>query len=424
MKNVVRNFLFAALIVSANAFTGCAAAPENNLENASEVHAAINSSVEENRDELIAFRRDLHQHPEVSGNEERTARKITEELKALGFSVTTNVGGHGVVALLEGPKPGPLVAFRADMDAVNSNWPDPVSFSSSRPGVRHVCGHDIHTTIGVALAHGFAANRNDIAGSVLLIFQPAEETASGARDMLASTTLFTDNPPDAIFAYHTAPYETGIIATARTRLMAARDRIRITLKASDNHGPIANDIRAQLEALTTVTNPRTSQPLDSNFVHIDGVRTSIDNNGASTIQTLASLSTDKARADLRASVDEIISTTRAAHPDLVISSTYDAAFVPGVLNDPHLADQAVQSAQEILSDGAIIFVEQTPPTFSEDFGHFQKQTPGVMFFLGVSNQEKGWRGYPHTPDYVADEEAIFVGANVMSKIMLDVLATE
>ncbi|GJL93788.1 MAG: N-acyl-L-amino acid amidohydrolase [Hyphococcus sp.] len=420
MKNVTCLFFYGALLISSYAFTVKNAAAES----ASEIHAAISASVEENRDDLIAFRRDLHQHPEVSGREERTARKVTEELKALGFTVTTNVGGHGVVALLEGAKPGPLVAFRADMDAVNSNWPDPVEFSSLRPGVRHVCGHDIHTTIGVALAHGFAANRDDIAGSVLLIFQPAEETASGARDMLASTTLFNDNPPDAIFAYHTAPYETGIIATARTRLMVARDRIRITLSATDSLGPIANDIKARLEALATVTNPRTSQPLDSDFVHIDGVRASIDNNGSSIVQTFASLATDKARADLRASVGDIIATTKAAHPDLVISSTYDAEYIPGVLNDPQLVEQAVHSAQEILDGDSIIFVEQTPPTFSEDFGHFQKQAPGVMFFLGVSNQENGWRGYPHTPDYVADEEAIFVGANVMSKIMLDVLSSD
>ncbi len=161
---------------------------------------------------LIAFRRDLHQHPELSGEEIRTAAKVAERLRALGFEVRTGVGGHGVVALLRGSLPGPVVAFRADMDAVASTDLDPVPFKSRRPGVRHVCGHDIHTTLALALAEGFAAVRMDLPGKLLLIFQPAEERAAGARAMLADS-VFSLARPDAIYAVHTAPLEMGRFGT-------------------------------------------------------------------------------------------------------------------------------------------------------------------------------------------------------------------
>ncbi|MBK5099343.1 MAG: M20/M25/M40 family metallo-hydrolase, partial [Gemmatimonadetes bacterium] len=153
-------------------------------QDAASLQAAVDSRLFETRDELIEVRRDIHRHPEVSGREERTAGVVAGRLRALGLDVRTDVGGHGVVAVLRGSHPGPIVAFRADMDAVASRDPDPVDFASTVEGVRHICGHDIHTTVGLALAEGMAAIRDQLAGSVMLIFQPAEENATGARAML------------------------------------------------------------------------------------------------------------------------------------------------------------------------------------------------------------------------------------------------
>src|SRR5206468_6878335 len=120
-------------------------------------------------------------------------------LRELGLEVRTGVGGHGIVAVIRGAKPGPMVAFRADLDAVPSDAPDPVEFRSLTPGIRHICGHDVHATIGLAIAQGLAAVQDVLAGSVMLIFQPAEERATGARAMLADG-LFTGEKPAAIFA--------------------------------------------------------------------------------------------------------------------------------------------------------------------------------------------------------------------------------
>jgi amidohydrolase len=136
------------------------------------------------RADLIEVRRDIHRHPEVSGQEERTAWIVAERLRGSGLEVATGVGGHGVVGILRGGKPGPTVAYRADMDAVYSNAPDPVPFASETPGVRHICGHDIHTTVALGVAEALTAIRDELPGTVKFIFQPAEENIQGAYAMI------------------------------------------------------------------------------------------------------------------------------------------------------------------------------------------------------------------------------------------------
>ena len=149
--------------------------------------------------EWVAVRRDLHQNPEVSGQEVRTAKVVADHLRKLGLEVRTGVGGHGVVGILTGGRPGPLVAYRADMDAVRSTAPDPVAFPSLVPGVRHICGHDVHVTIGLGLASALASVKADLPGRVMFIFQPAEERATGARAML-DAGLFSAGRPEAVAA--------------------------------------------------------------------------------------------------------------------------------------------------------------------------------------------------------------------------------
>ncbi len=164
---------------------------------------AINARLEELRDDLIELRRDLHRHPEIAGQEERTAKVIAERLKKLGLEVTTGVGGHGVVAVLKGGQPGGVVGFRADMDATLSMMPDPVAeIASVTPGVRHICGHDVHVAVGVGVAEALAALRDELPGTVKFLFQPAEENATGAKAMVADGALGAPTP-EAIFTVHT-----------------------------------------------------------------------------------------------------------------------------------------------------------------------------------------------------------------------------
>jgi hypothetical protein len=165
--------------------------------------------IEGAREELIAVRRDLHRHPEVSGQEERTASVVAARLQSLGLEIQTGVGGHGVVGILRGGRPGPVVAFRADMDAVYSGAPDPVPFASETPGVRHICGHDIHTTVALGIAEAMTAIRDELPGAVKFIFQPAEENVRGAGAMIADGVLEDPAPGSAVSRGWRFPASTG-----------------------------------------------------------------------------------------------------------------------------------------------------------------------------------------------------------------------
>lgn len=373
-------------------------------------------------DDLIAFRRDLHRHPEVSGQEVRTAARIADHLDQLGLSVRRNVGGHGVVAVLRGARPGPVVAFRADLDAMPSDAADPVDFDSETPGVRHICGHDIHATIGVALAEAFAAIKQEFPGTVVLVFQPAEENVTGARLMVEAGAL--ENPrPDAIFAYHTAPYEVGQIAYSETTLMAARDQVTATVAASPHAREIANTLHDRIIAIGNISSLTDLQPVGSDFVWAGGAPVARAAAGGWIININFSLATDVARARLRAGIDQTVAALARSAPATRIDIDYRSRVAPGVINDAGLVRRAEASIRAELGDTALVQVRNVLPAFSEDFGHMQAHVPGAMFFLGVSNESRGWEGFPHSPNYIADEEAISVGAKAMARIILDYLTT-
>lgn len=373
------------------------------------------AALEAERVSLIALRRDIHRNPELSNEEVRTASLVAARLEALGFEVRRGVGGHGVVGVLRGGRPGRVVAFRADMDAVRDSSPDPVEFRSERPGVRHICGHDIHTTIGMALAQSFAAMQDQLPGTIVLYFQPAEEVATGAQAMIAAGAM--DAPrPDIVFGLHTAPFEVGTFVTAETVLMAIRDRAVISV-SGDNAGDISRGVVLQLGELNTAP-PFAPQPTADPWINVDAGPQQ-QHEGAVRTNVIFNLSNEAARRRARTRMDSILEAARVAHPSARIEARYEAAWTPGIQNDPTVVRGAVQSIREELGDSAIRLSTTVIPAFSEDFGHMQARAPGAFFFIGVSNSANGWVGMPHSPNYVADEEAIFVGARAMTRVMLD-----
>src|SRR2546427_3183725 len=201
----------------------------------------IAQAAEALRPKLIETRRDLHMHPELSNREERTARVVADKLRALGFDeIKTNVARHGVVALLKGAKPGPVVALRADMDALPINETIDVPYKSLVPGVKHACGHDAHTTIGLGVAEVLSNMRDQIRGTVKFLFQPAEEgppagEEGGATLMIKEGAL--DNPrPLAIFGLHTTPEtEAGHIGFRSGPAQAAFDTFTITVHGKTSY---------------------------------------------------------------------------------------------------------------------------------------------------------------------------------------------
>ncbi len=184
---------------------------------ATSLQSRVAAHVDSQAASLITLRRDLHRHPELSGEELRTAGIVAERLKARGLQVRTRVGGLRVVGTLIGSRPGPLVAYRADMDAVRSHDRDPVDFRSVVEGVRHICGHDVHVTIGLGLAAALASIRTDLPGRVMFIFQPAEERATGAQAML-DAGVFNERP-SAIFGLHTSPVAVGRLLSKAGQMM-------------------------------------------------------------------------------------------------------------------------------------------------------------------------------------------------------------
>ncbi len=303
------------------------------------------------------------------------------------------------------------------MDAVRSAALDPVDFDSEIAGVRHICGHDIHTTIGLALAEGFAAVRDQLSGSIMLIFQPAEESATGANAMLADDA-FGEFLPDAVFAFHTAPFEVGQVATASRTLMPGRDAVNIEISGEGDLNSVAQNLRDLIEGVGTLSREAANTSVEGEFVAVGGVRSERTTSyGALTMNATLTTSSLEASERARNAIEQGIS--ELTRDDILIELIYDERFIAGVTNDPGLVDAASTSIRGVLGSQSVIMLERMIPTFSEDFGSFQARVPGVMYFLGVSNSEKGWVGMPHSDDYVADEEAIFVGARAMAAVFLD-----
>lgn len=378
--------------------------------------ARISTALAAATPDLIAFRRDLHQHPELSGEEVRTAELVAQRLRRLGLEVRTGVGGHGVVGLLRGGRPGPVVAFRADMDAVPSTDPDPVAFASLRSGVRHICGHDIHTTLGLALATGFAAVRRDLPGSVLFIFQPAEERATGAQAMLADD-VFGLAHPVAIYAVHTAPLEVGTLGTTAGPMLAGRDRAAVTMTGTGDLDAAVATLRAQLLAIGTITPAEARGPVAADFVMVELAPTRTTDRDHRSLTATLSIASPNSRRDARRRIETAVRTLAA--PGVTATLDYEEQVIAGVTNDSALVARGDASLRRLLGEGAVVPVGVVSPLFSEDFGSFQAEIPGVMYLLGVSNQARGWVGMPHSPGYVADEAAIGIGARALTAVLLD-----
>ncbi len=377
------------------------------------VQSQVEAILQRDESRFIAIRRDLHRNPELSGEERRTAQVVADAMRRLGLEVRTGVGGHGVVARLRGGRSGPLIAYRADMDAVTSSAPDPVEFRSLRAGIRHICGHDLHTTIGIAIATALHQVRDSLAGDVLFVFQPAEERATGAKAMIADGVFAA--PPAAIYGLHTAPFEAGIVTTTPGPMMAGRDRFDVTITASGDIQSAAAAVRNRLVSLGTITESQitVSQPKD--FVLVQPQPVSVSGNMAR-ITGVVTVASEAARARVRAAITNELGAVLA--PGDRVSATYESRWIAGVTNDSARAVSAAERARQALGASNVGTVTTIPPAFSEDFGSFQELVPGVFFFLGVGNAARGWNGLPHHPDYVADERAILVGARVMAAVML------
>lgn len=394
--------------------------------------AQIAQAAEALRSKLIEQRRDFHMHPELSNREERTSRVVAERLRALGLDeVKTGVGKYGVVALLKGGKPGPVVAVRADMDALPINETIDVPYKSKNPGVKHACGHDVHTTVELGVAEVLSKMRDQISGTIKFIFQPAEEgpptgEEGGAALMIKEGVM--ENPrPQAIFGLHTMPsIEAGQIGYHSGPAMASADKFIITVRGKKSHGAqpqmgvdaivVASECVTALQTIHS----RRIDPFEPLVITIGTIKGGDRNNIiAEEVKmegTMRVLSED-VRTRAQAMMKQILASVTSAH-----GATFELEFenpIPLTYNEPKLVEETLPSMRRIVGDANLIAPRPFMP--AEDFSHFQKVVPGFYYFLGVGNRSRGITAGWHTAEFDVDEESLVVGVKVMSTVLLDYL---
>jgi len=376
----------------------------------------IDARLRARRAALIEIRRDIHRHPELSGQEARTAALVAKHLRALGLQVRTGVGGHGVVAVLRGGRPGPVVGYRADMDAVPSRDPDRFDFRSIVTGVRHICGHDVHTTVGLGVAEALAAVKRDLPGTAVFYFQPAEETTVGARAMIEAGALGAPTP-SAVFALHCAPFEAGTIAAIEGLVLPGLDAVTIRFSGSGDLGAAA---KAGVGLLRGMETPPQGADADS-FVGVEIWDQGFPA-GERAIAILANIHAASETIFARVERELRAKVAALSLPDMNAEIAYQHAVVPATVNDLTTVRATYPALRRALGEDKLEILARGTRFFSEDFSYFLQRVPGAMYFLGVSNEEKGIVGMPHSPGFAVDETAIEIGARAMARVMADYLA--
>lgn len=431
MKKIKTPTLVAALMLCGVVAGANGTKGQKNQSNSQNSRAEkVARTAESLREKLIAQRRDIHMHPELSNREERTARVVAEKLRALGLTdIKTGVARHGVTALLVGGRPGPVVAVRADMDALPIDETLDVPYKSRVPGVKHACGHDVHTTVGLGVAELLSRMKGELPGTVKFIFQPAEEgpppgEEGGAKLMVEEGAL--ENPrPRAIFGLHTDPQlEVGQIGYHSGPAMASSDRITITIKGKSSHGAQphrgVDAIVVASEAVLALQNIRSRRidPLEPLVITLGTIQGGNRNNIiADEVKLTGTMRT--LNEEVRARAQKLMRETLAS-----ITSAYGASFelefdgsLPVTYNEPSLVTETLPTIQRTVGERNTVALKPFMP--AEDFSFFQKVVPGFYYFLGVANREKGITAGWHTPEFDVDEESLVVGVKVMSNVLLD-----
>ncbi|MFL0682168.1 MAG: amidohydrolase [Algoriphagus aquaeductus] len=389
---------------------------------------------------VIEWRRDIHQNPELGNQEKRTAKLIADHLRSLGIEVTENVAVTGVVGVLRGAKPGPMVALRADMDALPVTERVDLPFKSTvtttyngqQTGVMHACGHDSHVAILMGVAEVLAGIKNQLEGSVKFIFQPAEEgiyepgvTTWGAKQMVEEGVM---KDVDAIFGLHiSAQTEVGTIGYRSGPAQAAVDNLEIIVHGTQAHGaspwsgvdPIvtASQIVTGLQTILSRSVNITQNPavVTVGAIH-GGIRHNIIPEKVEMIGTIRTFG-DEQQELVHRRIMEIatnIAESAGAKAEVNITKLY-----PSTVNDPNLTSKMVATLEAAAGKEN---VKVNPPvTGAEDFSFYQREKPGL--FIGLGGMKKG--GDPtktpshHTPDFYLDESRFVLGVRVMSYFVVD-----
>jgi len=395
-------------------------------------------------DPVLAWRRDIHQHPELSNREERTSQLVAEHLRALGLTPTVGIAHHGVVAIIRGGRPGPKLALRADMDALPVTEQVDLPFASTvtttfngqATGVMHACGHDAHTAILLGVADALVSMQATLPGEVMLVFQPAEEGApageQGGASLLLKEGLFKDFKPDAMFGLHVfSTLPAGTIGVRSGPAMAASDKFTIVVHGRQTHGsapwggidPIvtAADIVSTAQNIVSRRTNIARLPAVVTFGSIHGgIRYNIIPDAVELVGTIRTFD-EGMRGAIHDELRGIAEHVAAANGATVETRIPEPGNNPVTYNDPALVARMRPSLEAVA--GADHVVEPPLQMGAEDFAYYARQVPSMFFYVGATAPGIDPATAPsnHSPKFRLDESALDLGLRAMLQATLDYL---
>jgi amidohydrolase len=391
------------------------------------------SVAEEAKQELehiIRWRRNLHSMPELGFDLEKTSSYVQQQLDQLGISYTAGVAKTGIIAQIDGQQPGKTIALRADMDALPIQEETGAEYASEN-GNMHACGHDAHTSMLLAAAKMIQARSSDFFGHVKLFFQPAEETTTGgAPEMIAQGCL--ENPHvDAVIGLHVGNIAEGLeggrVGVRPGATMAASDIIDLTIKGRGCHGsaphtgvdPIAVSAKV-IDALSTMVNREVSalDPVVLSFGSISGGHAFNVIPDTVQLKGLVRSFSAEVRSYVAARYEEVVASVTSA-----MKAEYELSYrhsYPALHNDPDITNMFLAVARSVLDEDEIVEMKN-PIMGAEDMAFYLEKVPGLFFFLGTNNPEKGIVYPNHSSHFEVDEQYLWKGPALMTRVVLDFL---
>jgi len=407
-----------------------------------DVSSTINTKADALQSKIVAWRRDFHEHPELGNHEVRTSGIIAKHLQSLGIQVQTGIATTGVVGILKGDKPGPVVALRADMDGLPVIERTPVPFASKvkttyngqEVGVMHACGHDSHMAILMAVAQILSTMKSELHGTVKFIFQPAEEGVEpgqkgGAEEMVKEGVL--ENPKvDAIFGLHiNSQTEVGKITYRPGGTMAGVNDMQIIVKGRSAHGAypwssidpivVSAEIINNLQTIVSRNIDVTQNPAVVTIGAIKGGnRSNIIPEQVEMLGTLRSFTLADEKLLIERVKQIATKTAEAQGATAEVKIPYSNHY-PVTFNDVKLTEKMLTSLQH--TAGAENVLLRPPVTGAEDFSFYQEKVPGLFFFLGGMPKGQDPLKAPshHTPDFFIDESGFTLGVKALCNLTLD-----
>lgn len=407
-----------------------------NVKEIGNIHTNIKKQTNSIFDNLVSIRNDFHKIPEASGKEKRTSEKIVQHLLSLGLEVKKNIGGYGIVGILDTGKKGKSIAWRADMDAVSLHHHKTEKNKTSKNKAQHICGHDINMTVALGIAEVLVSQKEQLTGKIYFIFQPSEESYTGAKAMI-DDGLFKIINPDEIYGCHIGPMPTNIISTKPEWMFADYKTVTISFKNSNYNEEIKTYSKKLISDLQNVApnskfwnpnslgdpniglaNPNT---IFKNFLFVNQNSFSFkETDHQTTISAYIGASTKEQLKAVIPTLKKKILNSKYAQKLINVQYTYERA---NLYNDKNLTQKSLKHVSDIYGTKNIVLLYGEMPDYrGDDFAYFQEHISGVYFYLGGSNFEKGIISMPHAPNFQIDETCIKTGVTYFSSLIVERLS--